>query len=168
MRHRGFKRLMSHFFSTPWSVGKYFSAEAMGNIERAIQQSEKLHSGQICFVVEADLHPFHILRGKTPRQRAIEIFSQFGIWDTECNNGVLIYLMLADRDVEIIADRGIHQYVGNGGWEAICKEMESLFKQQKFEQGALIGIKNIGDVLQQHYPSTGAHENELPNFPFIL
>lgn len=168
MRHRGFKRLLSHLFSTPWSVGRHFSAEAMHRIESAIKQSEKTHLGEICFVVEADLHPIHILRGKTPRKRAIEIFSQFGIWDTECNNGVLIYLMLADKDVEIVADRGVHQHVGNEGWEAICKDMENLFKQKQFEQGVLLGIKKIGDILQQHYPSHGDNENELPNRPIVL
>lgn len=168
MRHQGLKRLFKHLFSTPWTVGQYFSEDAMRRIENAIKHSEQTHLGEICFVVEADLHPIHVLRGKTPRQRAIEIFSQFGIWDTESNNGVLIYLMLADRDVEIVADRGVHRHVGDEGWGSICKEMENLFKQKQFEQGVLLGINKIGGILQQHYPADSENENELPNRPIVL
>ncbi len=168
MRVRGIRRFFNHLFSTPWSVGRHFSKQALANIEHAIQQSEMRHTGEIRFVVEADLHPLQIIFKKTPRKRALEIFSQFKIWDTEHNNGVLIYLLLADRDVEILADRGVHQHVGAEGWEAICAEMEKLFRKHQFEQGVLLGIEKIGDVLQQHYPSNGANENELPNKPIIL
>ena len=168
MKYRGLRRFFNHVFSTPWSVERHFSKQALRNIEQAILASETQHTGEIRFVVEADLHPLHILYKKTPKKRALEVFSQYRVWDTEQNNGVLIYLLLADRDVEILADRGVHGHVGAEGWEAICTEMEKLFKKQQFEQGVLLGIEKIGDVLQQHYPSNGANENELPNYPIIL
>lgn len=168
MRHRGIRRFFNHLFSTPWSVGRHFSPQALRRIEQAIEQSEQHHTGEIRFVVEADLHPWQIIAGKTPRKRAVEIFTHYRVWDTEQNNGVLIYLLLADRDVEILADRGVHQHVGAEGWETICTEMERLFRQHQFEQGVLLGIEKIGDVLQQHYPSNGLNENELPNKPIIL
>ena len=140
----------------------------MQNIEAAIRQSESGHTGEIRFVVEAALHPVELVMGKTPRQRAIELFARLGVWDTADNNGVLVYLLLADHDVEIVADRGIHGHVGASGWEAICKEMEAAFRQGRFESGLMVGIQQIGEVLQKHYPANVANENELPDAPLVL
>lgn len=162
------KRFFKHLLTAPWLVRRYFSAAAMHNIQAAIRDSELKHSGEIRFVVEAALHPLQLMHGVTSRQRAIELFSQLGIWDTEHNNGVLIYLLLADRRVEVIGDRGIHGRVGTDGWESICKEMESAFRQSHFEAGVLQGIARIAEVLQQHFPTNGANHNELPDEPLIL
>ena len=113
-----------------------------------------------------------ILYKKSPKKRAIELFGQFNIWDTEQNNGVLIYLLLADRDVEIVADRGIHQHVGNPAWEHICHQMELSFKRGNFEAGVLQGITDIGALLANHFPLSTMNKmqkpNELPNAPIIL
>jgi uncharacterized membrane protein len=141
----------------------------MRNIEMMISQSEKTHVGEIRFVVEAHLHPVEIFAGKTPRMRALELFSQLGIWDTEHNTGVLLYLLLADHDIEIVADRGIDQHVGNMGWEEICKEMEKKFRDGAFETGTLYGINQITQRLQQHFPNNGrVGKNELPDKPLVL
>ncbi|MCB5186518.1 TPM domain-containing protein [Methylobacillus caricis] len=161
-------RFFSHLFSTPWHVRRHFPKSALHHIEQAITTSESTHSGEIRFVVEGDLHPLDILRGVTPRQRAITLFSQLGIWDTEQNNGVLIYLLLADHDVEILADRGINRHLGPQGWESICKAMEARFRQGKFEEGVIYGITEIGKSLQQHFPSAGEGKNELSNRPIVL
>lgn len=152
----------------PWHVRRHFSKSALQHIEQAITASELTHNGEIRFVVEGDLHPLAILRGVTPRQRAIALFSQLGIWDTEQNNGVLIYLLLADHDVEILADRGINQHLGPQGWELICKAMEAHFRQGRFEEGVIYGITEIGKSLQQHFPATADDRNELPNKPIVL
>jgi len=165
---KGMRRFFRHLFSTPWHVSRHFSAASLYNIEQAIKQSEATHSGEIRFVVEGDLHPLHILCGKAPRERAIELFSQLRIWDTAQNNGVLIYLLMADRDVEIIADRGIHSQIGTEGWETICKAMEAKFRQAEFESGVLLGISLISQRLQQHFPADGPNENELSDKPLIL
>ncbi len=114
------------------------------------------------------MHPYEILCKKTPKKRAIELFGRLNIWDTEYNNGVLIYLLLADRDVEIVADRGIDQHVGRDGWETICHEMEGLFRKGQFEAGVLQGIAHISEVLQQHYPQTGISKNEVSNKPLVM
>ena len=162
------KRLFKHMLTAPWLVRHYFPQAAMHNIGQAIGQSESTHGGEIRFVVESALHPYELLCGKTPKQRARELFASLGIWDTAHNNGVLIYLLLSDRDVEIVADRGIHGHVGSQGWEAICGEMEAAFRQGQFEAGVLLGIQQIGEVLRQHFPANGANENELPDAPLVL
>ncbi len=145
-----------------------FSKQSLRNIEKAIAANEKLHSGEIRFVVEAGLDPLEIVFGKTPKKRAIELFGRLNIWDTEHNNGVLIYLLLADRDVEIVADRGIHHLVGDAGWERICHAMELRFRAGEFEAGVLEGIAAIGNELSQHFPPQGGQRNEIPNKPVVI
>lgn len=161
-------RFFRHLFTSAYWVRRYFSQQALTNIEHAISASEKLHAGEIRFVVEAGLEPMEILYRKTPRKRAIELFGQLNIWDTEHNNGVLIYLLLADHDVEIVADRGIHRFVGDAGWEAICHAMELRFREGAFEVGVLEGIEAIGAVLSQHFPPQGTKRNEIPNQPVVM
>ena len=161
-------RFFKHFFSHPWQVNRRFSAQALKNIERAISDSEKTHAGEIRFIVEAGLHPLEVLCKKTPKKRALELFGSLNIWDTEHNNGVLIYLLLVDRDVEIVADRGIHKHVGHARWEKICQGMEGWFRKGEFEAGVLQGIKEISAELDQHYPLTGVSKNEISNKPLIL
>jgi uncharacterized membrane protein len=159
---------MRHVCSGPWLVRRHFPANAMRNIEAAIAQSEAGHSGEIRFVVEAALHPVELLRGEKPRERALELFSRLGVWDTQHNNGVLIYLLLADHDVEIIADRGIDREVGAQGGQAICLEMESAFRQGRFEQGVVTGIERISELLRRHFPAGAVNPNELPDAPLVL
>ncbi len=161
-------RFFKHFFSHPWQVNRHFSAIALHEIEKAITASEKKHAGEIRLVVESGLHPMEIFYKKTPKKRAIELFGRLNIWDTELNNGVLIYLLLADRDVEIVADRGINKHVGHAGWEKICNEMEVMFRKGEFEAGVLHGIDKIGAVLQKHFPQNGVSKNEISNKPYIL
>lgn len=163
-----FIRFFKHTFSHPWQVRQLFSEAALHNIEKAIADCEKTHAGEIRFVVEAGLHPIEIWLNKTPKKRAIELFSRLNIWDTEHNNGILIYLLLADRDVEIVADRGIHQHVGHDGWEAICRDMETLFKAAQFEAGVLQGITQISTNLAKHFPANGISKNEVSNKPIVM
>ena len=161
-------RFVKHMFSHPWQVKRHFSAAGLHNIEQAIEASEQKHLGEIRFIVETGLHPLEILYKKTPKKRALELFSNLKIWDTEHNNGVLIYLLLVDRDVEIVADRGIDKHVGHSGWEKICHEMEVMFRKGEFEAGVLQGIAEISAELEKHFPLTGANKNEISNKPIIL
>ena len=171
-RRHPIARFLSHVvrgaLPSKWQVARHFSTSALQHIEQAIKTSELTHLGEIRFVVEANLHPLEILAKKTPKKRAIELFSQLHIWDTAHNNGVLIYLLLADRDVEIVADRGIHQHVGNDQWQAICHAMELQFRHSQFEKGVLDGIAQIGALLQQHYAAEYENKNELPNATIII
>ena len=162
-------RLLQHFFTGNLAVRRAFPAASLRAIEQAIKQSETGHDGEIRFAVEATLNTLPLLRGQSTRERAIEVFSQLRVWDTEHNNGVLIYLLLADRDVEIIADRGIHARVGSKEWEKICREMEAKFRKGQFEAGVIAGIQSIGRHLQQHFPSERrGGENELSDKPVVL
>lgn len=165
---RFLKHLVSAILPAHWQVRKHFSDDALRRIEKAIKTSEQTHEGEIRFVVEACLHPIEILCKKTPKRRALELFGRFNIWDTEQNNGVLIYLLLADGDVEIVADRGIHQHVGNAGWDAICHVMELEFRQGNFESGVLQGLSEISQLLQKYYPANAENNNELANAPIVL
>lgn len=162
------QRLLRHLLSPPWRVRQVFPSRAMRAIEAAIHESESRHEGEIRFAVEAALDPAALLRNQSARQRAIEAFSHLRIWDTERNNGVLIYLLLADHDVEIVADRGIHAHAGAAEWERICRTMEQAFREGHFEQGVIAGIQAISEHLAKHYPRQGHKPNELPNAPVVL
>lgn len=162
------KRIIKHLSITQSSVRRHFPHTALQNIERTIAEAEQNHAGQIRFAVEAALELKPLLGGQSARERAIEVFSQLHVWDTEHNNGVLIYLLLADRDVEIVADRGIHARLGQAVWESVCQEMESPFRQGKFEQGVIAGIRSVGRHLAEHYPQAGAKSNELPDQPVMI
>jgi len=163
-------RVMKHLSTGRASVRRVFRPSALSAIETAIREAESRHAAQMRFAVEAALELSPLLAGQTAKQRAVEVFSNLRVWDTEHNNGVLIYLLLADRDVEIIADRGVHAKLGQETWEAICQEMETAFRAGKFEEGVLAGIQRVGEHLARHYPHTGAGEkiNELPDRPVLL
>lgn len=161
-------RLLRHLLTPPWRVRAVFPAPVLRAIETAIGAGERAHAGQIRFVVEGALHPAAVLRGQSARDRALEVFSQLRIWDTEHNNGVLIYLLLADRDVEIVADRGIHARVGGQEWEKLCRGMEAVFRQGQFETGVRDGVEAIGAHLARHFPAQGKGKNELADRPVIL
>jgi len=130
--------------------------------------SETVHAGEIRFVVEGALDGTPLFKGQSARERAIDVFSQLRIWDTEHNNGVLIYLLLADRDVEIVADRGVHSMVGSEEWEKICRKMETAFKQANYEGGVVGGIHAVTQHLIKHFPASDSGQNELPDKPVVL
>lgn len=140
----------------------------MQAITAAIRESEKQHMGELRFVIEAGLEWQDLFYGINSRERALQIFSQLQIWDTEHNSGVLIYLLLADRKVEIIADRGINSRVNHSVWLNICQDMESKFRAGDFESGVLMGISAITALLQQHFPPQEHHHNDLPDHPVVL
>lgn len=162
------RRIIRHLAIPSWRVRRCFPKAAMRAIEHAIRDSERSHRGQICFAVEAALDTGRLLRGLSARERAIEVFSRLRVWDTEHNNGVLIYLLLADHDVEIVADRGIHTRVGAGEWERICREMETLFRASRFEDGTLAGIRAVSALLARHFPGPGQPADNLPDAPVVL
>ncbi len=127
----GIGRIGRHLLEHRWRVRRIFPTKVLAAIEQAIKTGESSHSGQVRFVVEGALDGAPLFRDQPARERALDIFSQLRIWDTTHNNGVLIYLLLADRNVEIIADRGIDAKVGAAGWEKICADMETEFKSAR-------------------------------------
>jgi len=162
------KRVFRHLVMTHWEVNRAFPRQTLIAIEQAIKASETAHVGEIRFVVEGALHSTPLFKGQSARERAIDVFSQSRIWDTEHNNGLLIYLLLADRAVEIVADRGIHSKVGSREWEAICRKMEAAFKQANYEGGVVSGIQAVTQHLIKHFPASAAGQNELPDKPMLL
>ncbi len=153
---------------TQGRVRRIFPRAAVQAIETAIQASERAHVGEIRFVVEGALDGVPLLRGQTPRERAIEVFSQLRVWDTEYNNGVLIYLLLADRDVEIVADRGISAKVPQVEWDEICRTMEAAFQAANYQAGVISGIEAVSRHLMNTFPAHDAGRNELADRPLLL
>lgn len=162
------KRILKHLTVSHASTRRIFPRGSLIRIQHTIAEVEKTHAGQVCFVVEDALPLKHLLAGMPARDRAIEVFSHMRVWDTERNNGVLIYMLLADHKVEIVADRGVHAKLGLATWEEVCREMEVAFRHGKFEEGAIAGIHRVGQHLSQHYPHSGMKINELPDHPVLI
>jgi uncharacterized membrane protein len=146
----GIRRIGRHLVEHRWRARRIFPAEVLTAIEQAIKAGETTHSGQVRFVVEGALDGAPLFRNQPARERALDIFSQLRIWDTAHNNGVLIYLLLADRDVEIVADRGTSFRTGN------------------FAGGVIRGIQAVSRQLAAHFPKHGAGRNELPDAPVVI
>ena len=161
-------RTMRHLFMTEWQVNRAFPASTLAAIERAVGEAEQSHGGQVRVVVEAALPTESLFKNQSARERAIDVFSLSRVWDTEHNNGVLLYLLLADRDVEIVADRGIAGRVPQTEWEAICRQMEQAFSAGNFKAGIGAGIHAIAAKLAAHFPKTQRGQNELPDKPLLL
>jgi uncharacterized membrane protein len=161
-------RLLRHLVTGSLRVQRCFPESSLRAIESAIAEAEQRHEPEIRFAVEGALDPLAVVRGQTPRKRAIDVFSELRVWDTEHNTGVLIYLLLADRDVEIVADRGIARTVAPPEWEAICREMEAHLRDGRYEAGALAGIRAASDLLAHHFPARGPGRGEQPDRPVVL
>jgi uncharacterized membrane protein len=162
------KRIGKHLLHHHWWVRHYFPAKVLDAIEQAIKAGETTHTGQVRFIVEGALDGAPLFRNQPARERALDIFSQLRIWDTAHNNGVLIYLLLADRDVEIVADRGIDAKVGAAVWENICTGMEADFRAGDFERGVINGIEAVSREMAKYFPRTGSGPNELPDAPVVI
>lgn len=162
------QRMVSHLLCTDWQVRRAFSPACLQALEEAIRASEQLHGGEIRFAVEGGLDGARLLKGQSPRERALEVFSQLRVWDTEGNNGVLIYVLLADHAVEIVADRGIHAKAGDGAWQAICQAMQTEFSRSAFQSGSLAGISAVAALIGMHFRPKGERPNELPDAPVLL
>jgi uncharacterized membrane protein len=162
------KRIWRHILMNEIQVKRCFPEAVLNDIQSAVQQSETTHSGEIRFVVEGELTWAQLLADMTPRARALEVFSGLRVWDTEHNVGVLIYVLLADRVVEIVADRGIHRHAGDEMWRDICKLMQAEFRAGRFEDGGLKGIAAISALLRRHFPADGKPPNELSDRPVLM
>jgi hypothetical protein len=162
------KRLLTHAMAMPWQTRRAFSKTVCDAIEKSITDSEQQHFGEIRFVVEGQMDGFHLWHGCTARQRAIELFSHLGVWDTEHNSGVLVYVLFAERQIEIVADRGISSRVQQDEWDSICQLMGMEFRRSDFGAGSVAGLKRITELLIQHFPGTQKNRNELTNKVTLL
>ena len=161
-------RMLKHLFAPHWLIRRAFPRRTLKAIEAAISNSEHSHDGELRFAVEAGLHPLPLWRGQTSRERALEVFSALGVWDTVHNSGVLIYVQLVDRRIEIVADRGISARVPQSAWDAICRRVEVAYRERQFEAGTLAGIAEISGLLAAHFPPVAGNPNELSDQPVVL
>jgi uncharacterized membrane protein len=162
------RRFWRHIAMTPWKSARAFPAAAREAIGRAVAEHEKNHRGEVRFVVEAELTSAQLWANLGSRARAVELFAMLGVWDTAENTGVLVYVLLADHKVEIVADRGISAKVAQAEWQAICATMQEAFRAGRFEAGAVAGVTAISALLEKHFPAGGTNENELPDQPVML
>jgi uncharacterized membrane protein len=156
---------------------KMLPADTLKRLKDRVAASEHRHSGEIRICVEAGLPTSYLWRHfwhkatirAVMRQRAIMMFSKLRVWDTEHNNGVLIYLLMAERDIELVADRGINQYVNPAEWEAIVKRLSSALHEDRFEDGLTQSLEEVSAILMRHFELKAGEKNpnELPNAPFI-
>ncbi len=161
-------RVLRHLFATRWGTRRRFTAEVLARIEAALKRVEAQHAGELRFAIETAFDLPELWYEVTPRQRALQVFGLLGIWDTAANNGVLIYVLMADHDVEIVADRAIAARVTQAEWDAVCREMESHFRTGRFAEGAESGIAGVGRLLSRHFPGQGGDRDEQPNQPVML
>ena len=162
------RRFFRHVWMSPLILRQRFPAATLSAIAAAIARGEATHNGQVRFVIEAELTTSQLWADVNSRERAFEIFSQFQVWDTEANNGVLVYVLLADRKVEIMADRGIHKHVGSERWQAICREVELHYRKGDFLVGSTAAIDKITTELAHYYPAKAGQANEQPDHPVVL
>ncbi len=164
-------RLARHALASHWSTRRRFPGATLDAIEQAVVRAELAHAGEIRFAIETALPPLHVLRDVSAHARALEVFGLLRVWDTEHNNGVLIYVQIADRHVEILADRGFRGRVAEAEWAGVCRLMEEHYRAGRFEAGSLAGVEAVGVLIARHYPGEGpraAARNELPDRPALL
>ncbi len=166
-RYMQIARFFRHVLTGPWTVRRHFSARDLEAIEASIKESESTHGAEIRFCVEAALDSHELRAGLSPRQRAEQVFAHLRVWDTAGNNGVLFYLLLADRDFEIVADRAVARVIPDAEWQAICREVEDAFRSRKFMDGVTLGLRRISDKLRPHFPPS-SRASELSNRPVVM
>jgi uncharacterized membrane protein len=162
------KRLLKHLFATRTATRRRFPHDVTEAIEQAVTAIELRTSGEIRFAIDTALELPEIWADKSPRECAHEAFARLRVWDSELNNGVLIYVLMADRDVEIVADRGAAARISPIEWEAACRVMESHFREGRFREGALAGVEAVGGLLVREFPCRAGNRDEIPNQPALL
>jgi uncharacterized membrane protein len=166
------QRLLRHAAASHWRTRILFPRTTLDAIRDAIVRAERAHAGEIRFAVETALPPRRVIGEVGSRTRALEVFSELRVWDTEHNNGVLIYVLIADHSVEIVADRGLSARVSSAEWEGVCRMMEEHFRAGRIKTGSIAGIDAVGGLLARHFPAALANQavarNELPDQPTLL
>lgn len=162
-------RILKHRWLDDRDVARLVPPAALARIGQRVAASERRHGGEIRVCVEAGLPLSYLWRGATPRERAIEMFGKLRVWDTEQNNGVLIYLLLAEHAIEIVADRGLDRHVDAGRWQAILATMREAFRAGRFEDGLNQAVDAVDALLVQHFPLAPGqtNPNELPDPPVL-
>lgn len=162
------KRAWRHARSSDGDAKRAFPETTLAAISEAITAGEQTHRGEVRLIVEKALPFDEAWDGVSNRQRALALFADYGVWDTEDNCGVLIYINLAEHKVDIVADRGIDRKIGKETWQAVCRTMTGGFRQGQFHDATLAAIEQVNALLREHFPANGARPNELPDKPLML
>ncbi|HMT93202.1 TPM domain-containing protein [uncultured Thiothrix sp.] len=163
-----FKRWWKHAIYMPWLTARYFNKTNLDEIEQAVQAAELGHAGEIVVIIEGSL-PFNQAYYINTQERALELFGQYKVWDTEYNSGMLLYVNICEHRVELVADRGIHQFVMPEHWQTLCDQITTEFTQSRYALGVLTGVKLIGQTLQAFYTvKLQEMENERSNRPLLI
>jgi uncharacterized membrane protein len=166
--HHRLRRAARHAASSAAAARRVFPAATLAAISAAIGAGEQTHRGEVRLIVEKAMPLAALWAGTSNRQRALALFADYGMWDTEDNCGVLVYVNLADHKVEIVADRGIDRKIDTATWQAICQTLTAGYARGEFHDSTLAAIGQVNDLLRQHFPSNGPRPNELPDQPLIV
>jgi uncharacterized membrane protein len=163
------QRMWRHRWLDESDTRRALPPEVLDRLARHVADSEARHTGEIRIYVEAGLPASYLWRDSTPRERAIAMFGKLGVWDTEQNNGVLIYLLLAEHAIEVVADRGLSRHVDAAQWQQIIKGMSEAFRAGDYEEGLMQAIDEVTGLLVKHFPTApgAANANELPDEPVV-
>jgi uncharacterized membrane protein len=166
------RRLARHLLSFRSRLGRGFDADARRAIQEAVEASERTHRGEIRFAVESRLDAASVWAGETARERALEVFANLRVWDTAENSGILVYVLLADRRVEIVADRGYTGGVTDEQWRAICNTIEAAYREERFREGSVEGVhecaRHAARLFPLDGPGDGSSANELADEVVVL
>ncbi len=163
------RRLLANLFGGWFQLSRRFPAALLDEMAAAVAAGERTHRGEICFAIESRLSPMAVLDGLDASTRAQQVFAQLRVWDTECNSGVLFYVLMAERRIEIVADRGIAAKVAAGEWDAICAHMRECYARGEWRAGSLAGVAAANELLQRHFPEDGEpRPDELRDRPVLL
>jgi uncharacterized membrane protein len=162
------RRIFRHFAAGPRRARRRFPPAVLAEIERAIVAGERHHAGEICFAIESALPLAELWQGVTPRERAVHVFSLLRVWDTAANNGVLIYVLVADGAIELVADRAVAAKIAQEEWQRLCREIETAFRAGTYGEGAVAAVRAVGAHLARHFPAQRGESDELPNQPVLL
>lgn len=161
-------RCWAHLVHDHRRARRVFPDALLARIEALIGEGERTHAAELRLAIEAALPVHRIWRGCTPRQRAHEVFAELGVWDTAGNNGVLLYVLLADHAVEIVADRAATAAIPEQRWREVCDALVAAYRRGAFEPGTLDAVQRLGTLLAGAFPASGEGADELPNRPAIL
>lgn len=162
------RRWLRHAWCDEADVREHLDEAALARLAEQVRASERAHHGEIRIVIESGLDLRRLWQGCTPRQRAVELFGRLGVWDTEANNGVLVYLLWPDRAIEIVADRGLR--LPDAHWQSLVQQMGEAFRAGRFEAGLQAAVAAVDQVLRARFPATAGerNDNELPDAPLLL
>lgn len=164
------RRWLTHLWLDSADTRRRLPDAALQRLEAAVRQSEARHLGELRVCVEASLSPSRLWLAQTPRERALELFSQLRVWDTERNNGVLIYLLMADHQIEVVADRGLFHRVDSSEWQQLADQLSRAMQAGQAEAGLTEAIRRVGEMLNQHFPAPAdaPADNELPDAVLLI